>query len=350
MTAGSARWLQELGASGCGKSSPGFCDASNRGDRLKTLRNIFGNTWVLLGLAAYGTSLGLLWRNPNFDHGDAIAELIIFGIVFPVLAWLTTWRARPLVLTVRRNPVEMWLLFACLIGVTLYLIWGTALSELFLPLRWLASPRTKFLIVFARKLIVFVAIPYLLFRTIFGYRWRDFGLQFAGLRALAGNHLPVVLTLSAIILVFQYFLGGGAAPVRRGELHPTQLAIGAPLCFAWLFIEAGLVEEFFFRALIQTRLAAWLRSEVSGVALMALLFGLAHAPGFILRHAGLEEAIGANPPAADSIAYAIAVLSISGIFFGIVWARTKNLFAVMFIHAATDLLPNLKQFISSWGI
>lgn len=320
------------------------------GARLKTLRRIFGNVWVLLGIAAYGVGLAVLWRNPQFGHEDAIAELIIFGLAFPLLAWVTTLRAQPLAVTARRSAAEMWLLFACLIVVSLYLVWGAALSELFIPLNWLASPRIKFFIVFARKLIVFVAVPFLLFRVIFGYRRRDFGLQFAGLRALAGNHLPVVLGLSAAILLFQYFLGGGAAPLRRGEFQASQLAIGLPLCFAWLFIEAGLVEEFFFRALLQTRLAAWFKSEVSGVALMALLFGLAHAPGFILRHAGLEEAIGANPSPADSIAYAIVVLSVGGIFFGIVWARTKNLFAVMFIHAATDLLPNLKEFVQIWGI
>lgn len=244
----------------------------------------------------------------------------------------------------------MWLLVACLIGVSLYLIWGSALSETLVPANWLGSARAKFFVGLARKLLVFVALPFTLFRTVFGYRWREFGLQFAGLRAMAGSHLPVVLTLSALILMFQYFLGGGAAPIRRGEFHAIQLTVGLPLCFAWLFLEAGLVEEFFFRALLQTRLAAWLKSEVSGVALMALLFGLAHAPGFILRHAGLEEAIGANPTPADSVAYAIVVLSVSGIVFGIVWARTKNLFAVMFVHAATDLLPNLKEFVTTWGI
>ncbi len=317
---------------------------------MKTLRNIFGNLWVLLGLALYGVSLAVLWRNPSFGHEDAIAELIIFGFAFPLLAWLTTLRAKPLTVTVRRSSAEMWLLFACLVGVSLYLVWGAALSETLVPANWLTSPRAKFFVVLARKLIVFVAIPFVLFRTVFGYRWRDFGLQFAGLRALAGNHLPVVLILSALILVFQYFLGGGAAPIRRGEFHAVQLVIGLPLCFGWLFLEAGLVEEFFFRALLQARLAAWCKSEVSGVALMALLFGLAHAPGFILRHAGLEEAIGANPSPVDSIAYSIVVLSVGGIFLGIVWARTKNLFAVMFIHAATDLLPNLKEFVTTWGI
>ena len=81
-----------------------------------------------------------------------------------------------------------------------------------------------------------------------------------------------------------------------------------------------------------------------------MLFGLAHAPGFILRRAGLSEAIGENPSIIDAVAYAIVVLSISGIFFGIVWARTRNLAALIVIHAATDLLPNLKQFISTWGI
>ncbi|MFN2622049.1 MAG: lysostaphin resistance A-like protein [Chthoniobacterales bacterium] len=243
----------------------------------------------------------------------------------------------------------MILLGFCLALVAAYLIWGSALTDALLPANWLASPRGKFFVVFARKLIVFVAIPFVLFRFLFGYRWRDFGLQWEGLRALKGNHLAVVVILSGAILLFQYFLGQGAASIRRGELNAAQIAVGIPLCFLWLFVETGLVEEFFFRGLVQTRCAAWFKSEVSGVALMALLFGLTHAPGFILRHAGLEEAIGPDPSPADAIAYAIVILSVGGIFFGIVWARTKNLWAVMFIHAATDLLPNLKRFVVIWG-
>ena len=312
---------------------------------MKTLRNIFKNPWALFGIAVYAASLALLWRNKTFGREDAISELVLFGFAFPLLAWLGTLRARPLVISVRRSPGEMILLGLCLVFVAVYLIWGSTLSDALLPASWMASPRGKFLVIVVRKLIVFVLVPFALFRFLFGYRWRDFGLQWEGLRALKGNHLAVVVLLSSIILLFQYFLGLGAAPIRRGELSAVQLAVGIPLAFAWLFIETGLVEEFFFRGLVQTRCAAWFKSEVSGVALMALLFGLAHAPGFILRHAGLAEAIGPNPSAADAIAYAIVILSVGGIFFGIVWARTKNLWAVMFIHAATDLLPNLKSFV-----
>jgi membrane protease YdiL (CAAX protease family) len=316
---------------------------------MRLLRQIFTNPWALVGIAGYAASFFLLGHNKTFAPGDAISVLVIFGLIFPFLAWVTTIRARPLNLTIHRNPAEMWLLLACLIGVTLFLVWGSALSEALLPASRVSSGRGKFLLVLTRKLLVFVVIPFLLFRTIFGYRWKDFGVQIAGLRALIGNHLPVVLVLSLAILAFQFFVGSGAAPIRRGEFSATQLAIGLPICFAWLLFEVGLVEEFFFRALLQTRLAAWFRSEVSGVALMALLFGLSHAPGFILRGAGAPDAIGANPTVLDSIAYAIVVLSVSGIFFGIVWARTKNLFAVMFIHASADLLPNFAHFAKTWG-
>jgi membrane protease YdiL (CAAX protease family) len=126
--------------------------------------------------------------------------------------------------------------------------------------------------------------------------------------------------------------------------------VGLPLCFIWLVIEVGLVEEFFFRALVQSRLAAWFKSEVSGVVLMSLVFGSAHAPGFIFRQAGSVEGLGANPSALDAIAYSIVVLSVSGILFGVMWARTKNLFALMLIHAAGDLLPNFANFVQVWQL
>ena len=107
-------------------------------------------------------------------------------------------------------------------------------------------------------------------------------------------------------------------------------------------------EEFFFRALVQSQLAAAFKSEVSGVVLMSLIFGLAHAPGFIFRHAGEVEGLGPQPGAFDAIAYSIVVLAVSGGTFGVVWARTKNLFALMLIHAAGDLLPNFASFAQTW--
>jgi membrane protease YdiL (CAAX protease family) len=202
----------------------------------------------------------------------------------------------------------------------------------------------------AKKLIVFVAVPFLLYRYLFGRSLRDFGIQLAGLRAITRSHLPVILAVGGGLILFQYFLGRAAAPLREGKFSAYQLLVGLPLCFLWLSIEAGLVEEFFFRAVVQSRFAAWLKSEIGGVALMSLVFGLAHAPGMIFRHAGEMEGLGANPGALDAIAYSIVTLAVSGILFGVLWVRTKNLAALICIHAAGDLLPNFADFVKTWQV
>ena len=63
-----------------------------------------------------------------------------------------------------------------------------------------------------------------------------------------------------------------------------------------------MVEEFFFWAIVQTRLTTWAKSEVAGVALMALVFGLAYAPGFVFQQAKEVEGLGAHPGVLDAIA------------------------------------------------
>jgi membrane protease YdiL (CAAX protease family) len=235
-----------------------------------------------------------------------------------------------------------------IIALSLYLIGGPQWIDQHLPSFWIDSIRIRFFVNLIKKLVVFVAIPFAIFRFAFGYRIRDFGLQREGLRALRGNHLSVVLVVGGAFLAFQYFFSGGGAAFRRGHFTIYQLLLGLPLCFIWLLVEVGLVEEFFFRALVQSRLAAAFKSEVSGIVLMSLVFGLAHAPGFIFRHAGAVEGLGSNPSALDAIAYSIVVLAISGITFGVIWARTKNLLALALVHAAADLLPNFADFLKTW--
>ncbi len=87
-----------------------------------------------------------------------------------------------------------------------------------------------------------------------------------------------------------------------------------------------MVEEFFFRALVQSRLI-----------LSGLVFGLAHAPGFYLRGGGNLDNLGLHPSLFLSIGYSILVLSVSGFFLAIIWSKTKNLWLVMVIHAFGDL-------------
>ena len=274
--------------------------------------------------------------------------LIVFGVAFPIIAWVATRRAVPLSISVKPSKYQSIVLIGYIIVLSLYLIGGPQWIDQHLPHPWVDSAQIKFFIVLVKKLVVFVVIPFAIFRFGFGYRVRDFGIQREGLRALRGSHLPVVLVVGGAFLCFQYFVSSGGAAFRREHFTAFQFFVGLPLCFVWLVFEVGLVEEFFLRAVIQSQLAAAFKSEVSGVVLMSLIFGLAHAPGFIFRQAGEVEGLGSNPSAIDAIAYSIVVLAVSGITFGIIWARTKNLFALMLIHAAGDLLPNFGTFVRTW--
>jgi uncharacterized protein len=300
------------------------------------------------GLILYACAFAVLLRNKSFDATGAIVVLIVFGVAFPIIAWAATRRAVPLSISVRPSKYQLIVLIGYIIVLSVYLIGGPQWIDQHLPSSWTESSRIKFFVTFTKKLIVFVAIPFVIFRFGFGYRFCDFGIQREGLRALRSSHLPVVLVVSGAFLAFQYFLSGGGAAFRQGHFTGYQLILGLPLCFIWLFIEAGLVEEFFFRALVQSHFAAAFKSEVNGVVLMSLIFGLAHAPGFIFRHAGEVEGLGSNPSALDAVAYSIVVLAVSGVTFGVIWARTKNLFAAMLIHAAGDLLPNFVGFAQTW--
>jgi len=317
---------------------------------MKTLRALLINPFFLGALVALVVSLLVLSRGPEFELGDKLFGLALFGIVLPLLAWFALRRAKPLEVNIHPTSVEILVLVGYVAALSAYLAFGPQTIDAVLPQSWVASAQIHFFIKIALKLFVFVVLPFLIFGPPFGYTLGDFGLQWAGARECLRSHLPVILVISGVMLAFQYFAGRAAAPLREGHLTSSQLLLGLPLAFLWLALEAGFVEEFFFRGLLQARLSAWFRSEVTGVVLMSLLFGLAHAPGFIFRSSGEVEGLGAHPSALEAIAYSVATISVIGVLFGVIWARTRNLIALVLIHAAIDLLPNVSAFVKTWRL
>src|SRR5262249_31443230 len=148
-----------------------------------------------------------LLRNRNFEPGGAVIVLVLFGIIFPALAWLATFRAVPLSVSVHPSAREMLVLVGCIMALSIYLIGGPQWMDQHLPHAWIDSPQTKFFVTLAKKLIVFVLIPFGIFRFAFGYRLRNFGIQREGLHALRGNHLPLVLVVGGALLAFEFLLG-----------------------------------------------------------------------------------------------------------------------------------------------
>ena len=204
------------------------------------------NFILIAGLLLYCGAFAILSGNKSFDATDAVVVLIVFGLVFPLIAWITTRHAIPLSISIRCGAPELIVLIPYVLAMSLYLIGGPQWIDQHLPKALSESQQIKFFVTLTKKLFIFVAVPFAIFRFCFGYRVRDFGVQREGLRALRGNHLPVVLVVAGAFLAFQYFVSGGGAAFRREHFTTFQLLLGLPLCFIWLLLEVGLVEEFFF--------------------------------------------------------------------------------------------------------
>src|SRR5262245_27292785 len=92
-----------------------------------------------IGLIAYAFTFAILLRNKNFESAEAIIVLVVFGGVFPLLAWAATLRAVPLSISVRPSTSALIALTGYVILLSLYLIGGPQWIEQHLPYSWVDS-------------------------------------------------------------------------------------------------------------------------------------------------------------------------------------------------------------------
>ena len=110
-----------------------------------------------------------------------------------------------------------------------------------------------------------------------------------------------------------------------------------PVVFAVMLLTAGFTEEFFFRGVLQTRLAALIRSNFWAVIVVALLFGLYHLPYAYLNPRWPSHG---NWPHAIKLAFGQGVPA--GIILGWIYVRSKsNLVACVVTHALINSLPGM---------
>ena len=306
---------------------------------------------AILFAAIYAVSLIHLNGVGSFPLEEALAILVVLGLGFSFLAWLVTIGVRPIAVTVDQPGSQALVAMALVALAGAYLVTvRTSLDAIVPGAAAGGNDLAHEAWVLALKLFVFVAFPFVVFRLLFRSGWPDFGLSAASVRRLLWRDGLAVLVVGAAICVFQYYAGSAAAPFREGKYAIETLQVGLPLAFAWLALEVGLTEEFLFRAVLQERLSAAFRSDLAGLFLMALVFGLVHAPGIVLRGAGVDEGLGASPDWITAAAYTVAVQSVAAFLFGILWLRTRNLLVVVLVHAATDLLSNASSLFEAFGL
>jgi uncharacterized protein len=298
------------------------------------------NRIFLLFLAICAVALAVLVVDGR-PLGDVIGALVVLGVLLPSVALAATarmpWPTPPL--PWRRQEAS--LVLGLLAWIIVFLLAKGPLLAALLPVD--PDPRLEDSVNALLKLVAFVLVPWLVLRR-HGIGWAHGGRSTAS----AGRLWLAFLVMALAGFAVQALMGSQFKRLLDGDFTSAQLALGGTLCFAWMSIEAGIVEEFFFRWFLQSRLAAWTGSQVSGIFLGALLFGLAHAPGILLRGAGAVEGLGDSPGVVTTLAYVIVTQGVAGLAFGVLWSRTRSFVLVVALHGFVDALSNTASFIDTW--
>lgn len=308
------------------------------------------NPYLISYLTLLVLAIWVLVRNGVYSVAEPLFMLAIFGLFLPAVAYFFSGKCEKVYSRIDLSTLELVVLAGFLVFIVTYLVWGGDWIDSIAYQVLEQSRRFDFFLNLIKKLLIFVIIPYWIFSRCFGYSWRDFGLNFNLRASLSPSYLALLGVMFVLYFLIQVLVGQAAQPLFTGDYAVSSIILGAVLLFPILVLEVGLVEEFFFRAILQGRLSTWLKSETAGIVLMALIFGLAHAPGLYLRGAGSVTALGPTPDLLSSVAYSIAILSMAGLAFGVIWSRTRNLLVLVLIHAWVDLPPFLPKFIDIFGL
>jgi membrane protease YdiL (CAAX protease family) len=143
--------------------------------------------------------------------------------------------------------------------------------------------------------------------------------------------VPFGLGLS---LVIQLFLSSNQEAFREVIASGRFLYL-APIAFVFLLGTVGFTEEFFFRGVLQTRLAALFKSNIAAILVVSALFGFYHLP-----YAYLNPSWSSHGDLGAAFKAAMFNGILGGVVLGFVYVRAKgNLVAAMIVHALIDVFP-----------
>jgi CAAX protease family protein len=272
------------------------------------------------------------------DWTFKFAVLVIFGLILGGIIWFLTRKMNAPAVPVAHPQRESLGLLAYLViyAVLLIGIWLGTIRHAFPP------GKEQELAVVGYKLLIHVVAPAAIILALGGTvrPLFDSGVKRRGF-----------WTTLVVLCALMFALLSVVSPSLKqiGALGLARIAaIGwVVAAWAWNSVEAGLCEEFFFRACLQSRLTAWLKSPVTAILVTSLLFALSHWPGLYLR--GNPEVDGWSTDPIQVAAFTIATLSPLSIALGLLWARSRSLLLIVLVHGAIDALPNTAELVHIWS-
>lgn len=280
---------------------------------------------------AYIASVGGDWTFP-------IASLVIFGLILGGLIWFLTRRMDAPPVPVQ-DPARQSIAFLAYIAVYAVLLIGI----------WLGSIRqeippgaTQDVAVLAYKLLIHVAVPAAII-VLLGGALRPLFDTGVGRKGF----WPALIALSGLMFGLLAVVSPSLRHIEALQLAPAVAVLWVLASWAWMSVEAGLCEEFLFRAGLQSRLTAWLASPATAMVVTSILFSLSHWPGLYLRGGPGVDGWSTDP--VQVAAFTIATLSPLSMALGLLWARSRSLLLVVLVHGAIDALPNTAELVRNWS-
>jgi membrane protease YdiL (CAAX protease family) len=294
--------------------------------------------WAIAGyLAVWGASTAYIGATGG-DWTFPIVSLTIFGVALSALAWFLTRKMDAPAVPVARPKHESLALLAYLVIYAVLLI-GVWLGSI---KRAIPAGQTQELAVLGYKLLIHVGVPAAIVLLIGGTLGPLFD---PGVRRR--GFWPALIVLSSFMFALLAAVSPSLKQLDALGLTPA-VAIGFVMAsWAWVSLEAGVCEEFLFRACIQSRLTAWFQSPAAAIAVTSVLFALSHWPGLYLR--GGPGVDGWSPDPVQVAAFTIATLSPLAVSLGLLWVRSRSFLLIVLVHGAIDALPHAAEFARIWG-
>jgi membrane protease YdiL (CAAX protease family) len=267
-----------------------------------------------------------------------VIALVVFGGLLPALAWLFTRRTNPPAIPVARPMRELAFVVGYLVLYAFYFL-GWAIGAVQSVTE--AGPERDIALLIL-SLGVSVSAPAVLLFLL--------GAQLAPLFDLGlkrKGFLPILAVVAPALLLLVIFASSNPKVGAVLQLPLATLAWAAPTAFVLVGLQSGFCEEFLFRAVLQTRLAAVLDSQIAAAFLSALLFALSHVPGVYLR--GVPGMPGYSTDFIHVLAYSMGVMAPIGFLAAVIWARTRSLLLVVLVHAFAAFLPRIIDVANTWA-
>ena len=170
--------------------------------------------------------------------------------------------------------------------------------------------------------ILLLFIPCFMAR-VFGYKFTDLGFKVKNIKKtlILSIVSAGIITVFISTITFKQYIFDNKTSITSGIVVYI-------IAFVMAFILAGIPEEFFFRVILQTRIEKLFNNAIDGVIISSIVFAIYHIPYRLLQNNSLTYGSLIN-----TIFSVITQQFLIGLFLGVVWRKTKNIYGIAIIHS-----------------